>query len=207
MLAGQRAEVVVVFCDLRGFTAFSAQTEPQVIMRVLGEYYEALGSVITRFEATLTTFAGDGLMLLINAPVPCSDPALRAVDMAVEMQNAVQQLVGDWRSRGHALGFGVGLAMGPATVGGIGYEGRVEYTAIGNVVNLASRLCALAEDQQILADAVVAEAVRGRVSLVALGARPIKGLDESVLVYGVESQHGQRSVISSSDPKAVSANR
>ncbi|MGL4968472.1 MAG: cache domain-containing protein [Inquilinus sp.] len=207
VLAGQRAEVVVVFCDLRGFTAFSAQTEPQVIMRVLGEYYEALGSVITRFEATLTTFAGDGLMLLINAPVPCSDPALRAVDMAVEMQNAVQQLVGDWRSRGHALGFGVGLAMGPATVGGIGYEGRVEYTAIGNVVNLASRLCALAEDQQILADAVVAEAVRGRVSLVALGARPIKGLDESVLVYGVESQHGQRSVISSSDPKAVSANR
>ena len=207
VLAGQRAEIVVVFCDLRGFTAFSARAEPQEIMRVLGEYYEALGSVITRFEATLTTFAGDGLMVLINAPVPCSDPALRAVDMAVEMQSVVKQLVGDWRSRGHALGFGVGLAMGPATVGGIGYEGRVEYTAIGNVVNLASRLCALAEHQQILADAVVAEAVRGRASLVALGAWPIKGFDESILVYGVEGPHGKGGVISSFDPKVVGANR
>lgn len=207
VLAGQRAEVVVVFCDLRGFTAFSTRAEPQEIMQVLSEYYEVLGSVITRFEATLTTFAGDGLMLLINAPVPCSDPALRAVNMAAEMQNVVQQLVGNWRSRGHALGFGVGLAMGPATVGGIGYEGRVEYTAIGNVVNLASRLCALAEDQQILTDAAMADAVRGRASLVALGPRPIKGFDESVLIYGVESPHGHGSVMYSFDPQAVGANR
>lgn len=207
LLAGQRAEVVVVFCDLRGFTAFSARAEPQEIMRVLGEYYEALGSVITRSEATLTTFAGDGLMVLINAPVPCADPALRAVDMAVEMQTVVQQLAGGWRSHGHALGFGVGLAMGPATVGGIGYEGRVEYTAIGNVVNLASRLCALAEDRQILADAVVAEAVRGRISLVDLGVRQIKGFDESVPVYGLERPHGQRNVASSFDPQAVDAIR
>ena len=141
MLAGQRTEVVVVFCDLRDFTAFSTQSEPEEIMQVLGEYYEALGTAITRHEATLTSFSGDGLMVLVNAPVPCADPAPRAVEMAIDMQLNVQNLAANWRSRGYEIGFGVGLAMGLATVGRIGNESRVEYTAIGNVVNLASRLC------------------------------------------------------------------
>jgi class 3 adenylate cyclase len=185
VLAGQRAEVVVVFCDLRGFTAFSARSGPEEIMQVLGDYYEALGSVITRFEATLTSFSGDGLMVLVNAPVPCADPALRAVEMAIDMQKVVQNLIGGWRSRGYAIGFGVGLAMGPATVGRIGYESRVEYTAIGNVVNLASRLCSSAENEQILIDPALAEAVRDKLPLVALGTRRFKGYDKQLAVFSV----------------------
>lgn len=188
VLAGQRAEVVVVFCDLRGFTAFSARTEPEEIMQVLGDYYEALGSIITRFEATLTSFAGDGLMVLVNAPVPCADPGLRAVEMAIDMQKVVQSLIAGWRSRGHTIGFGVGLAMGPATVGRIGYESRVEYTAIGNVVNLASRLCSSAEDQQILIDPALAEAVRDKFSLAALGTRRFKGFDKELAVFSAGSR-------------------
>ena len=98
VLAGQRAEVVAVFCDLRGFTAFSAHAEPDDIMQVLREYYEALGAIITRYEATLTNFSADGLMVLVNAPVPCAEPPLRAVEMAIDMQEAIQRLIPEWRS-------------------------------------------------------------------------------------------------------------
>jgi class 3 adenylate cyclase len=207
VLAGQRAEVVVVFCDLRGFTAFSARSGPEEIMQVLGDYYEALGSVITRYEATLTSFSGDGLMVLVNAPVPCAEPALRAVEMATDMQKVVQNLVAGWRSRGYKIGFGVGLAMGPATVGRIGYESRVEYTAIGNVVNLASRLCSAAEDEQILIDPTLAEAVRGRLPLVALGTRRFKGFDKELAVYNAASRDGQgnETADASRNPNEVSA--
>jgi class 3 adenylate cyclase len=207
VLAGQRAEVVVVFCDLRGFTAFSARSGPEEIMQVLGDYYEALGSVITRYEATLTSFSGDGLMVLVNAPVPCAEPALRAVEMATDMQKVVQNLVAGWRSRGYKIGFGVGLAMGPATVGRIGYESRVEYTAIGNVVNLASRLCSAAEDEQILIDPTLAEAVRGRLPLVALGTRRFKGFDKELAVYNAASRDGQgnETADASRSPNEVSA--
>ena len=183
MLAGQRAEVVVVFCDLRDFTAFSAHAAPVEIVQVLGDYYEALGTIITRYGATVTSISGDGLMVLVNAPVACPEPALRAAEMAVDMQKAVQALIAGWRSRGYAIGFGVGIAMGPAAVGRIGYESRVEYTAIGNVVNLAARLCSSAEDEQILIDPVVAEALQNRVLHAALGARSFKGYTEQLPVY------------------------
>jgi adenylate cyclase len=185
VLANQRTEVVVVFCDLRDFTAFSTQSEPEEIMQVLGEYYEALGTAITRHEATLTSFSGDGLMVLVNAPVPCADPAPRAVEMAIDMQLNVQKLAANWRSRGYEIGFGVGLAMGLATVGRIGNESRVEYTAIGNVVNLASRLCSSAKDEQILIDPNVAEAVSEKYSLITLGKRRFKGFDKPLAVFGV----------------------
>ena len=188
LLAGHRANVVAVFCDLRGFTAFSVSADPQEIIAVLGCYYEALGSIITSYGATLTSFQGDGLMVLVNAPVPCSEPALRAVQMAIDMQDAVQRAIIGWRSRGHAIGFGIGLAAGPATVGQIGYESRVEYTAIGDVVNLASRLCASAADSQILIDIAVADAVRGKIPLVALGALRLKGYDKQLAVYSVEGR-------------------
>jgi adenylate cyclase len=184
-LAGQRAEIVVAFCDLRGFTAFSAHAEPDEVMRVLDDYYSAVGSVVTRYEATLTTFSGDGMMVLVNAPVPRPDPAFCAVQMAIDMQAVVQRLIGGWEARGYAIGFGIGLTMGSATVGRIGYENRVEYTAIGNVVNLASRLCASAENRQILIDPMIAEAVRDRLQLVALGARRFKGYDEPLPVYDI----------------------
>jgi adenylate cyclase len=185
VLDGRRTEVVVVFCDLRGFTAFSAGVAPEEVMGVLSEYYEALGRVITQFAATLISFSGDGLMVLVNAPVPVEEPVLRAVDLAVAMQKSVQELIAGWRSRGHQVGFGVGLASGSATVGRIGYENRFDYTAIGSVVNLAARLCASAADREILMDAEVAECVRGKRSLEGLGDRQIKGFDEAIPVFGI----------------------
>ncbi len=188
VLAGQRAEVVVAFCDLRGFTTFSARSGPDEIMQVLGEYHEALGSIISQYEATLTNFAGDGLMVLVNAPVPRTEPALHAAEMAIDMQKAVQSLVSTWRSRGYELGFGVGLAMGRATVGRVGYQDRVEYTAIGPVVNLASRLCSSAENAQILIDPVLAGAVRDKFAPVALGSRRIKGYDQPLSIFSIS--HG-----------------
>jgi adenylate cyclase len=185
VLEGRRAEVVAVFCDLRGFTAFSTRAAPEEVMSVLSEYYEALGRIITQYAATLTSFSGDGLMVLVNAPVPVEEPALRAVNLAVEMQKSVQELIMGWQERGHHIGFGMGLAMGPATVGRIGYENRFDYTAIGSVVNLAARLCASAADQEILTDTAVAEAVMGSLAIIPLGLRSLKGYDEAIPVFGV----------------------
>jgi adenylate cyclase len=185
LLDGQRREVVAIFGDLRGFTAFSAGAEPDVIMAVLGEYYKAVGAVITRHEATLIGFAGDGVMVLVNAPVVCENPAHRGLRLAIDMQTAVQSVINSWCERGHAMGFGVGIAMGLATVGTIGYEGRVDYTAIGNVVNLASRLCGSADDAQILVDPVVAERVKDSIALVSLGERTIKGYDHTLQIFAV----------------------
>ncbi|HEX4184221.1 MAG TPA: adenylate/guanylate cyclase domain-containing protein [Xanthobacteraceae bacterium] len=185
LLDSHRAEVVVIFCDLRGFTGFSAAAGPEEVMGLVQEYYEALGAIIGRYEATLTCFMGDGLMLLLNAPVPCPEPALRGLRMALEMQEAAQVLIARWRARGHAIGFGVGLAKGPATVGRIGYEGRSDYTAIGNVVNLASRICGAAEDGQILIDATAAAEIGEAVMLAPLGTRPLRGFAEAVPVFSV----------------------
>jgi adenylate cyclase len=185
LLDSHRAEVVVIFCDLRGFTGFAGAAGPDEVMGLLQEYYAALGAIITRYEATLTCFMGDGLMLLLNAPVPCPAPALRALHMAVEMQASVQALITGWRARGHTIGFGVGLAKGPATVGRIGYEGRNDYTAIGNVVNLASRICAAAEDGQILIDDAAASEIGDAFALWPLGTRPLRGFPEAVPVFAV----------------------
>ncbi|MCB8822532.1 adenylate/guanylate cyclase domain-containing protein [Microvirga rosea] len=185
VLEGRHTEVVVVFGDLRGFTAFSARAEPEEVMNVLSQYYEALGRIITKYAATLTSFSGDGLMVLVNAPVPVEEPALLAVDLAAEMQRAVQELIVGWQAQGYRVGFGVGLALGPATVGRIGYESRFDYTAIGSVVNLAARLCASAADREILADAAVAEAVMGKRVVNPLGPRLLKGYDEELPVFGI----------------------
>ena len=185
LLDGHRREVVAIFGDLRGFTAFSAQAEPEIIMGVLSEYYAALGSVITRHQATLTGFAGDGLMVLVNAPIECDEPALRGVRLAVDMQAAVQALIIGWQVAGHKIGFGVGVAMGPATVGTVGYEGRIDYTAIGSVINLASRLCGLAVDSQILLDPVLVGAVGKSIVVDSVGERSIKGYDRPMRVFSV----------------------
>ena len=185
LLSGQLAEVVACFCDLRGFTAFAARAQPHEIMALLGRYYEALGAIVTRYEATLTSFQGDGLMVLVNAPVPRPEPALSAVHMALEMRSAVQELVTGWRAGGHAIGFGIGMAQGQATVGQIGYRDRVDYTAVGDVVNFAARLCALAEDGQILIDVAIADTVRGRADLKTLGRRRLKGYATRFTVYAV----------------------
>jgi adenylate cyclase len=192
LLDSRRAEVAVVFCDLRGFTMFSGGVGPEEVIGLLGEYYEALGAIIMRYEATLTCFMGDGLMLLLNAPLPCPDPAMRAVNMALEMQDAVQALIVRWRARGHAIGFGVGVATGEAIVGRIGYEGRIDYTAIGSVVNLASRICSAAGDGQVLIDRGTAAAANanGTIDLEAVGTWPMKGFSEPVPVFAAKGAAG-----------------
>jgi len=183
VLDGRRVEVVVVFCDLRGFTPFSARAEPETIIGVLRGYYDALETAVSAHGATLISFFGDGVLVLLNAPVACSDPALRAVNMARDMQASVQRLLVGWRALDPRLGFGVGLAMGPATVGRIGSGGRLDYTAIGNVVNLASRLSTSAEDGEILIDRAAAYAIGSSVPLVELKARALKGFDQPVPVF------------------------
>ncbi|HEV2558416.1 MAG TPA: adenylate/guanylate cyclase domain-containing protein [Microvirga sp.] len=186
VLEGRRADVVVLFGDLRGFTAFSAKASPDEVMHVLAHYHECLGSIVTRYGATLVCYTGDGVMVLVNAPVPVADPALHALDMAAEIQNAVQKLVRQWKGRGYAMGYGVGLAFGPATVGRIGYEGRYDYTAIGCVTNLASRLCDAARDGEILVDAAIVAAANGRRPLTPRGSRPLKGFDREIAVFSLD---------------------
>jgi len=185
LLDGQRREVVAIFGDLRGFTAFTARAEPDAIMAVLRDYYEAIGAVTARHEGTLIRFDGDGVMVLVNAPVTCDQPAHRGIRLAIDMQAAVQSLASTWVADGCALGFGVGIAMGPATVGTLGYQGRLDYTAIGNVINLASRLCSLADDGQILVDPVVTEHVQDSIALASIGEQPIKGYDRDLEVFAV----------------------
>ncbi len=150
LLDSHRREVTVVFCDLRGFTAFTESSEPEEAMNVLREYHAALGELIFRYEGTLDRYAGDGVMILFNAPIPFPDHTKRAVKMAVEMRASIGVLIQKWRNRGHSLGFGMGVALGYATLGQIGFERRLEYAAIGSVTNLASRLCDEAKSGQIV---------------------------------------------------------
>jgi class 3 adenylate cyclase/HAMP domain-containing protein len=173
LLDSHRREVTVVFCDLRGFTAFTETTEPEEAMNVLREYHAALGELIFKYEGTLDRYAGDGVMILFNAPIQFPDHVQRAVKMAVEMRDSIGALTQKWRNRGHSLGFGVGIALGYATLGQIGFEQRLEYAAIGSVTNLASRLCDEAKANQI----VVSRRVFGMVEQWAEG----KELDELVL--------------------------
>ena len=185
VLDGKRVEVVVVFCDLRGFTAFAARADTETVIMVLRRYYDVLETVVNAHEATLINFFGDGAMVLLNAPVSIADPAVRAVAMAGDIQKGVQELLAGWRALESRLGFGIGIALGPATVGRIGAEGRLDYTAVGNVVNLASRLCASAEDREILVDRAAAQAIGAKAPLVELEARELKGFDRPVPVFAV----------------------
>lgn len=185
LLSGQLREVVVMFTDLRGFSAFSATAEPDEIIAVLGEYYQALGEAINRSGATLTSIEGDGMMVLVNAPLTCADPADRALELAVDMQARVQELAQLWARRGHSIGFGIGLAMGNATVGTVGYEGRAEYTAVGPVTNLAARLCSVAADGQILVNQRAAAAAAGPTRLRPVGSRALKGFGDAVAIHEV----------------------
>jgi adenylate cyclase len=185
LLESHRREVTVVFCDLRGFTAFAETTEPEEVMEVLREYHTALGELIFRFEGTLERFAGDGLMVFFNDPVPCPDPAPRAVRMAVAMRQRVGELTGTWRKRGHQLDFGVGIAQGYATLGKIGFEGRFDYAAIGPVTNLAARLCDEAAGGQILISQRVYAAVDGLAMAERVGELWLKGFVKPVPAFSV----------------------
>jgi adenylate cyclase len=186
-LESHRREITVVFCDLRGFTSFSETAEPEEVVKVLREYHAALGRLIHKYEATLERFAGDGLMVWFNDPIPCEEPSLRAVRMAAEMRTDVTALAEGWRKLGHDLGFGVGIAQGYATLGRIGFEGRFDYAAIGTVVNLAARLCSEAADGQILIDRKVQAAVEARASTEQAGQLTLKGLHRPVPTFNVTS--------------------
>jgi class 3 adenylate cyclase/CheY-like chemotaxis protein len=182
-LKSHRREVTVVFCDLRGFTAFAEVAEPEEVMTVLREYHAALGALIHKFEGTLERFVGDGVLVLFNDPIPCLDPCVRAARMATAMRARLAELATGWRASGHALGFGVGIAHGYATIGSIGFEGRSDYSAIGTVVNLAARLCAEASDGHILVDSKVQAAIMDVATLEPAGDLILKGLHRVVPAF------------------------
>jgi class 3 adenylate cyclase len=185
ILESHRREIVVVFCDLRGYTAFTETAEPEEVLDFLREYHGTLGPLVAQFEGTLDQFSGDGIMVFFNDPVPIPDPAVRAVNMALAMREAAGTLIADWRERGRDLGFGVGIAQGYATLGQIGFSERAGYTAIGTVCNVAARLCAEAKDRQILLSQRVNAALRGSVVTEQVGALGLKGLAQPVVAYNV----------------------
>ena len=184
-LESHRRQITVVFCDLRGFTAFAETAEPEEVMAVLGEYHAALGGLIHEHGGTIEHFAGDGLMVFFNDPVAQSDHAERAVRMALAMRGRVGELAQGWRKLGHELDFGVGIAMGYATLGRIGFEGRWDYAAIGTVTNLAARLCGEAAGGQILVSQRVCAAAEDLADVEPLGRLTLKGFARPVEAFAV----------------------
>lgn len=185
MLEGHRREITVVFCDLRGFTAFAETAEPEDVMGVLAEFHNELGQLVFRFEGTLEWFAGDGIMTIFNDPFPCPDPSMRAVRMALAMQERFRELAAGWRKRGYALDLGIGIAAGYATLGKIGFEARWEYSAVGSVVNMASRLCDEAQGGQILLGPRAYAAVEGAVLAQPIGPLTLKGFHRPVPAFNL----------------------
>jgi adenylate cyclase len=188
ILETHRRDIVVVFCDLRGFTAFAETAEPEEVLDLLREYHGALGPIVSQSEGTLDHFSGDGIMVFFNDPVPVPDASERAVGMAIEMRRAMGRMQAQWRRQGREIGFGVGIARGYATLGQIGFADRIDYTAIGTVCNLAARLCAEAKDGQILLSRRVAAAVEDAVTLEEIGDLALKGLMQAVGVYNVAGE-------------------
>lgn len=180
LLDSHRREITVVFCDLRGFTAFSEVAEPEEVMVVLNEYHSVAGPLIEHHGGTIERFLGDGLMVLFNDPLPCDDPAQRAVRLSVELRNAMDETCSKWESQGYQLGFGVGVAHGFATLGKIGFEGRMEYTAIGTVVNQAARLCGEAQAGEILITQRVANITKDLIQVEPIGELSLKGFRQPV---------------------------
>ncbi len=187
VLDSHRRDVSIVFCDLRGFTAFAETAEPEEVMTILGEYHACAGAIIHKFQGTIEHFAGDGLMVMLNDPLPCAEPCLQAVRMAAEMRAAVGELTAKWRKHGFELGFGIGIAYGYATLGRIGFEGRFDYAAIGAVPNLAARLCDEAKDGQILIDGKVKVAVEAAAQLEPLEELRLKGFHRPIKAFNVRA--------------------
>jgi len=184
-LRSHRREITVVFADLRGFTAFAETAEPEEVMGVLREYHAEMGRLILAHEGTLERFAGDGMMIFFNDPVPVPDPVARALRMALAMRDRVGELLGRWRRHGFALDLGIGISRGYATLGAIGFEGRWDYAAIGTVTNLAARLCGEARPGQVLVSARVLAAAEELVEWEPVGELQLRGFSRPVPAYNV----------------------
>jgi adenylate cyclase len=184
-LESHRREITALFCDLRGFTGFSESSDPEDVITLLRQYHEAIGKIIIKYSGTLERYAGDGVMVVFNDPVPVDNPALQAVRMALDMRAALSALIEKWRRLGHALGFGIGIAHGYATLGTIGFEGRFDYAAIGTVSNVASRLCDEAKPGQILISPRVLMAVEDAVAVESVGDFALKGISRPLAAYNV----------------------
>jgi adenylate cyclase len=187
LLQSHRCEVSVLFCDLRGFTAFTETNEPEEVMSVLSEYHREMCALIDAYEGMIQGFAGDGLIAVFNDPVPCSDHAMRAVRLAAEMRGRTTELAAGWTRRGLDLGCGIGVALGYATLGTIGFEPRLEYSAVGTVMNLASRLSDQAKSGQIVVSQRVFSEVQSIVEAADLGALPLKGFSRPMQAYQILS--------------------
>jgi class 3 adenylate cyclase len=186
-LESHRREITALFCDLRGFTGFSESADPEDVMSLLREYHAAIGEIINKYSGTLERYAGDGVMVIFNDPVPVANPAIQAVRMALDMRVALSAMTDKWRRLGHELGFGIGSAHGYAPLGTLGFEGRFDYAAIGTVSNVASRLCDEAQPGQILISPRVLLGVEDAVSVEAIGEFDLKGIRRPLAVYNVVS--------------------
>jgi GAF domain-containing protein len=184
-LESHRREITALFCDLRGFTGFSESSDPEDVMALLRDYHAAIGEIINKYGGTLERYAGDGVMVVFNDPIPVDNPALQAVLMAIEMRAAIGELIEKWRKLGHAIGFGIGIAHGFATLGTIGFEGRFDYAAIGTVSNVASRLCDEAKPGQILISPRVLMAVEKDITVESVGDFALKGIRRPLTAYNV----------------------
>jgi adenylate cyclase len=184
-LESHRREITALFCDLRGFTGFSESSDPEDVMALLREYHAAIGGIINKYRGTLERYAGDGVMVVFNDPIPVDNPALQAVLMAIDMRAAIAELIERWRKLGHDIGFGIGIAHGFATLGTIGFEGRFDYAAIGTVSNVASRLCDEAKPGQILISPRVLMAVEKDIAVEPVGDFALKGIRRPLTAYNV----------------------
>ena len=190
MLQSHRAEITVLFCDLRGFTSFAERSEPEDVMAVLQEMHDAVGPLIFEQGGTLSQFTGDGMMVFFNDPIPCEQPERRAITLGLGMRDRTELLADGWKHRGHDLRLGVGIATGYATCGQIGFEGRFEYTAIGTVVNLAARLCGQAAGGEVLAAERVVATLGDSVVVEAAGEIELKGMTRPVAIHRVTALRG-----------------
>jgi DNA-binding response OmpR family regulator len=180
-----REEIAIVCCDLRGFTAFAETAQPEETLKVLRQYQKVIGRLVTEYDGTIDHFAGDGIVVFLNDPVKCEQPARRAVELAVSMREGVGELIVGWKSRGHDLGFGVGLSFGYASIGMVGFEGRYEYAATGPNVCLAARLCDKAEDGQVLVSQQVHAELEENVQAECIGRVEYKGFHKRMPTYNV----------------------
>ena len=185
LFKSHRREITVVFLDLRGFTSFSDSAEPEEVMEVLRGYHAAMGKLIFDFDGTLERFAGDGIMIFFNDPIPCPDHTEKAVRMALDMQSKVEDLRAEWLKRGYELDLGIGMAAGYATLGNIGFEGRMDYGAIGNVTNLAARLCSEAKARQILTNQRTLSKIENLVDYEPLDELQLKGVARPVAAFNI----------------------